>query len=96
MSTLVRNAGGTAELSCKCGSWLKHWERGAGKSALGCGVVACMGSADDGAHVRRVGSQDRSVFIVPMCHSHNLNTTDDLSIKDSVPLISANKQNTCA
>ena len=29
----VKNLNGTSQRTCKCGSWLKHWEKFSGRSA---------------------------------------------------------------
>jgi hypothetical protein len=94
MGIVVKNLRGTSELSCKCGTWLRHWERGSGRSAAICWVSGCAKSPDAGAHVKKVGTGDEARYIVPMCQAHNM-TDETLTLSDGAPLVPANKQKTC-
>ena len=94
MTIFVKNLKGTSELSCKCGTWLRHWERRTGREAEICLVVPCKQRSDlVGAHVIKVGSKDKGIYIVPMCQAHNM-SEQDLRVDDKA-LAPANKQNTC-
>jgi len=94
MTIRVKNLKGTSELSCKCGTWLRHWERRTGRDAAICLVVPCKQQSDlVGAHVIKVGSKDKNRYIVPMCQAHNM-SEQDLRVDDKA-LAPANKQSTC-
>lgn len=90
----VNNINGTSGNLCRCGSWLRHWERGAGQRASLCSVSSCLKKAEVGAHVQKDGSSDRGWYIVPMCGTHNAKTPS-LTIRDDVALVSANVSATC-
>jgi len=93
MAISVKNLKGTANLSCGCGSWLKHWENYKNKKAAWCTVVGCNKEATDGSHVKKANSADASTYIAPMCHDHNM-ATSVLQVGDGA-LAPANKQKTC-
>ena len=54
---IVKNLNGTSQRTCKCGSWLKHWENFSGRSAKKCSV--CGKNAEVGGHVQKIGNDDR-------------------------------------
>ena len=87
------NRNGTANRSCKCGTWKQHWITYAKQSwPLNCSVDGCYNSATLGAHVYNstvVGER-----IVPMCNSCN-GLTSSFSLKGGVVLPSANTSSTC-
>lgn len=91
----VRNINGTSQNACKCGSWLKHWEKFGGKSApTYCSESSCTEKELVGAHVQKDTSTDKSWYIVPLCKKHNAKT-DSLTISDLTTLVSANVSQTC-
>lgn len=53
--TRVKNINGTSQNTCKCGSWLKHWEKFSGQTANCCGVIGCQRTDVVGAHVQESG-----------------------------------------
>jgi hypothetical protein len=91
---LVRNARGTSRRRrCDCGSWLDHWYNETGSFRITCSVLGCSDVATVGAHVvdvSRRGTKPRH-WIVPTCHQCNM-ASDELAIKVSVALVSANTQ----
>lgn len=96
---LVRNIEGTSDNTCRCGSWMTHWERfAAGRSALSaapqCSIQGCSSYELLGAHAQKNSSGDNGWYIVPLCASHNQRTSS-LSIRDDVPLAPANVSQTC-
>jgi hypothetical protein len=96
MARKVRNLNGTSDNSCRCGSWLKHWETyGGGKGGF-CAEKTCTKSADVGAHVQKADSTDKNWYIIPLCIGHNSSTGGELEIMDSTVLVSANTSETCA
>jgi len=107
--TVLINRNGTAEKSkvCpNCGPWIKHWETLSEKNAPkagDCAVAGCTGktkagkSAEiEGCHVMIKGSDNKRVFIAPLCTCCN-NTADDTELKLSkgMTLVWANAQQTC-
>lgn len=79
----VKNIRGTGDSS---GSWLVKWKAANGYSPsdpIPCAVRGCTDRATDGAHVIKsyTGLQQ---FIVPMCHSHNLQYGKEFEICDWV------------
>lgn len=91
MSVRVNNMKGTSNRNCKCGSWLKHWEKFGNRKATYCVEVNCLEKELVGAHVK-IGA-DRREYIVPFCQAHNL-SEEDLEI-NGIWLVSANKAETC-
>ncbi len=90
----VNNINGTSQNTCVCGTWLRHWEKGAGLRATTCSEYTCLASAEVGAHVQKDSLADRGWYIVPMCKRHNAKAVS-LMISDSVVMISANVSRTC-
>lgn len=83
------------ETNCKCGSWLAHWERLAGRAAFFCAERSCCVSYGlVGAHVQIAGASDRAWYIVPLCAKHNANGAA-LDISDGVKPVAANVRETC-
>lgn len=90
----VKNLKGTADKSCKCKTWLKHWENNSGKSLPStCREVTCMNKDLVGAHVIKVNSSDKDHYIIPLCSSHN-QTDGEFNVMDGY-FVSANKSKTC-
>lgn len=92
----VNNINGTSDTTCKCGSWLNHWENFSGqKVPKHCVVTGCLEKTEVGAHVQKDSSTDKGWYIVPFCTTHNGQTGKSLDISDVYKLVSANKSNTC-
>ncbi len=91
----LRNINGTSGRVCACGSWLKHWEKFAGRSAYDyCPADGCLEKKLVGAHVQKDDAADKSWYIVPLCAKHNAKS-DSLTVPDWVTLVSANLSETC-
>ena len=87
------NKNGTAERSCKCGTWKNHWVNFANeKWPLTCSVNGCSTSPTLGAHVYHSNVQGER--IVPMCNSCN-GRSDTFSLKEGITKPKANKSETC-
>jgi hypothetical protein len=92
----VKNINGASDKTCKCGSWLNHWENFSGQSLPAyCPEVKCMYKPEVGAHVQKDSYTDTSWYISPLCRPHNAETGKTLYIKDSMKLVSANVGQTC-
>ena len=92
----VKNLNGTSQTTCKCGSWLEHWENFSGKKAPKyCVVSECTKKNLVGAHVQKDSYADKGWYIIPICKSCNGKHGQDLIISDSTTLVSANKRKTC-
>ncbi|HDU8491122.1 TPA: hypothetical protein RG418_002112 [Aeromonas hydrophila] len=90
----VKNIKGTSDNTCKCGSWLKHWEKYSDTKAGLCVEKGCMSEATVGAHVRKDSTTDQSWYIIPLCDSHN-KEADEMELFGTPTLVSANVSKTC-
>jgi hypothetical protein len=90
----VNNVEGTSDNTCKCGSWLKHWQKYGGAGTPSCSIVNCGGTHIVGVHVQQDSATDKSWYVVPLCTGHDGKATS-LTIKDGVTLASANVSQTC-
>ena len=90
----VKNISGTSDKTCKCESWLSHWERFSGRNSFLCTVLGCFSAATLGAHVQKSGSLDQKHYIVPFCSSHN-SSTSVIELERDTMLVSANVAETC-
>lgn len=70
---LVRNYTGSSRWTApqEYSSWLSYWEAMTGKRATLCGKTGCFGTDLVGAHVQKVNSTDKHVYITPLCRSCN-------------------------
>ena len=92
----VVNINGTSQKTCRCGSWLAHWEKYSGQSLpVYCSERWCTGKAEVGAPVQKDGSKGHAWYIVPLCSKHNAQTGECLELVDSIKLASANVAVTC-
>lgn len=92
----VTNINGTSDNKCKCGSWIKHWEKFSEQTADQCCVKGCTSDVKVGAHVQKSGSTDKSWYIVPFCHAHNTSAKDTiLELNAGVDFEPANVSKTC-
>ena len=89
----VKNLNGTAELSCKCSSWLEHWSKFTGKNRNTCSNVFCFSDDIIGAHVQKYNLLDNKWYIVPLCKK--CNKSDSIIDINDVELVPANVNNTC-
>lgn len=88
----VRNIRGTSGRSCACSTWLDHWFNFTRSVRQTCAVFGCGDLATFGAHVyhlTRLGGDDWSHYIVPMCHPCNM-SVHDLDLVRGVPVVPAN------
>lgn len=90
----VTNINGTSDNSCKCDSWLAHWEKFSGRTAGLCVEKTCTEAAAVGAHVQKDSSTDKAWYIIPLCKKHN-KAADELELYGSPVLVSANVSQTC-
>jgi hypothetical protein len=95
----IKNANGTADRECECGSWLEHWENFSGQTATKCAVSGCDNIATDGAHVTRPIAKNDDYkthsYIVPMCKSHNGQHGAEFDTKENTTFVWANVSKTC-
>ena len=92
----VSNINGISDDACKCGSWLKHWEKFSGQSLTTfCPQVTCVQRPAEGAHAQKDNSSDSGWYIVPLCTAHSGKKGKSLDISDNVNLVSANVSKTC-
>ena len=107
--TVLINRNGTAKKSRECpncGPWIRHWETLSDKNAPGagdCAVAGCTGKTKngklaeiEGCHVMIKGSDDKRVFIAPLCECCN-NRADgaELVLARCMTLVHANVEETC-
>ena len=107
--TVLVNRNGTAKKSPKCpncGPWIKHWETLSENDvplAGDCAVVGCTGRTKDGklaeiegCHVMIKGSDDKRVFIAPLCKCcNNKEDGTELKLSRDMILVRANVKETC-
>jgi len=91
---LVKNLRNTGAKTCKCGSWLEHWEKASGMKANYCVAATCAQKATLGGHIIKVGSEDGNHYIIPICASCN-RLESNYEIPNSTFLASANVSKTC-
>lgn len=93
----VKNLKNTSDLTCGCGSWIKHWEKHSGNIGNKCYVIDCTKTNDIvGGHVKKVNSTDDDWYIVPICKLHNSVTEPPKEFEvNSNSLVPANKSETC-
>jgi hypothetical protein len=92
----VKNINGTSDNTCKCGSWLKHWENFSGQTLpTYCPEKSCTQKPEVGAHVQKDSFTDNSWYIIPLCKKHNGETGKSLEVSDNIKLVSANVSSTC-
>jgi hypothetical protein len=94
----VTNIDGTRDNTCKCDSWLAHWEKfnPAGQTVpTYCPAMSCINKPEVGAHVQKHSSSDKSWYIIPLCSKCNAKTGKSLEVSDSISLASANVSETC-
>lgn len=93
----VKNVNATAYNTCRCGSWLGHWQKFSGQ-ALGittCAEETCQEWAEVGAHVQKENFADRAWYIALLCNRHNAQRGGSLDLDNDVKLVSANVALTC-
>ena len=89
----IKNINGTSNNSCKCGSWLNHYVKFAGRNPTFCSETNCLNKDLVGAHVQKVDPSNNNWYIVPLCSEHN-KSKGELDI-GSTSLVSANVAVTC-
>jgi len=82
------------EKLCRCGSWLNHWNKFSQSKIRMCVVDGCMGIDIEGSHVQLTNSENKEIYIVPLCSVHR-SGTEILSIIDSCKLVSSDIGKTC-
>jgi hypothetical protein len=85
----VKNAKGTGDTPCPSGykSWLDYWKKQTGNIALACGASDCKSLMSDGAHVQKVNSTDKCMYIIPLCKKCNQREDEfDVDEKKLVPV----------
>ncbi len=91
--TKIKNAKGTSDQACTCGSWLNHWTRfNETAMSITC-ATRCLDDATVGGHVQKEGSA--KTYIAPLCDKHNQETGWMEIDESKTPLVSANVSETC-
>lgn len=90
--TQIKNINGIKNKKCKCGSWLKHWEKFSGYKATYCATENCFNQRLSGIHIQKSDSEDSHWYIVPLCRTHAANADE---LKVSAPLVEADKTEAC-
>lgn len=91
----VRNLNGTAAATCRCGSWLSHWQLYSGQPLGLCAAVECGNVPTVGGHVQKYALLDMSWYVVPLCSTCNARRGQRLDVSDDVVLVPANVAETC-
>jgi hypothetical protein len=92
-----KNKGGTADRSCKCGSWKQHWLNFSGQPwPEKCSVDGCDKKAEDGGHLYNSLSDSMAEVIVPLCKDcNNPENRAVMALKPGVVKVPANQSETC-
>ena len=78
----VKNLHSTSDRKPKnYSSWKEFWKAKKGYWPNECSAGDCSGSADVGAHVKKVNSDDNKWYIVPLCSGCN-NRTDEFNVPE--------------
>lgn len=88
----IKNINKTNDSPCKCGSWLKHWEKFSGEATTVCACVTCAKTDLVGCHVQLVNNDDDVWYIVPLCNFHS---RFEIELPVSAKFVSAHKTETC-
>ena len=91
----VKNIDKHLQSPCKCGSWLKHWEKTSGHKITYCPVDGCLNKDLVGALFQKVEGDDQSWFVCPLCHFHS-RSTGVLVVAEAYTLVSADPALSCA
>ena len=78
MFVTVKNLNGTSGRIPPNGasSWLSYWEEKKHKASF-CTNAACANEAEVGGHVKKVGQDDGSWYITPLCKRCNAKSSDE-------------------
>ncbi len=90
----VKNIPNTKDRTCHCDSWLSHWELFSEELADKCVAFGCSKDAALGAHVKKIG-KDNKEYIIPFCDRHNQLEDEEISLVKDVKFVSANIDQTC-
>ena len=89
----VKNVNGVATSDCRCGSWLKHWDKFSSNRIGFCRVEGCANIAEVGAHVQK--ESDPKWYVVPFCQLHNSMGAPSYFVIEGTTFVSANVVETC-
>lgn len=90
----VINVKGTSNLTCPCNKWIEHWRNFSGQIANECRVEGCSEKKVVGAHVQKVYSDDKEMYIAPVCKEHNKSELP-YELNKYTKLVLADPEKTC-
>jgi hypothetical protein len=90
----VRNRMDIELESCRCGSWLQHWDSFSRQKANFCMVLGCDNKPEVGGLVQKAGED--KLYIVPLCRACAAKTGEELDIVVTVNLVPTQAEGTCA
>jgi hypothetical protein len=91
----VKNINEIRLKKCRCGSWLKHWQKYSHeKLPVLCPVNGCFMPPDFTAFVQEDGYINDEWFVVPLCATHSSQEGGYLDL-DRVALVPADVSKTC-
>ncbi|MGA2244155.1 MAG: hypothetical protein ABSH48_04060 [Verrucomicrobiota bacterium] len=94
MDMTVININGTTQRPCKCGGWLKHWQKfSVLPQPLHCPGLLCRERAEVAAFVQCSDVKDTNWYIVPLCKLHSRSKI--LEISSFTLLVLADVGETC-
>lgn len=84
----VKNVLGSSRFAPPTGysSWLDYWEKQTGEKKSICGASDCSEKGLVGAHVQKVGCNDKKWYITPLCKSCNQRTDEFNAVWKLVPV----------
>jgi hypothetical protein len=94
----IKNINGTSDGTCRCASWLEHWEKyNPDRQAVPvfCSAADCVNNSIVGAHVQKDDDSDPNWYIIPLCMTCNAKTNQVLQVSDAISLAPADVGQTC-
>jgi len=92
---MIINLNDADPCSCKCGSWLRHWQNfSVLPMPLHCPGLLCRERAEVATLVQQPGIKDSGWYIVPLCKCHS-RSKGAVEISSFTTLVPANVNETC-
>jgi hypothetical protein len=87
MTVNVRNVPPYLMTPCQCcHSWLEHWQAAIGDHDPFCSHAECLNKASTAVGVHNVDSNDRSIYLVPVCAIHKRSLAEYPTLSFLVPM----------
>ncbi len=88
----LKHIRGTGSRSCRCGTWIRHYERISGLNRRRCCAYGCSNAATHGAHVRISRGSNNKEWIALTCQECNKpGSVEEFRIVQNTLLVTATK-----